>query len=91
MERDDIRFSEKLLQWNKFDSFLWLWKRIVCQHFHAEAKADARKNAAYLTHADDTSGLAVEIEARESRKGEVEIACVDSRLVDVPVQRHEQG
>ena len=95
VQRDDVTPHEQLLQLHVADGVpvvqAWGGELIVAQNLHAKAAADVDEHPPDAPRADDTHGLAVEIEARHVGEGEVEVTGADVGLVDAADGGEEQS
>ena len=84
VQRDDIAAAEQLLKGDILNVGALRGEFIIGDDMHAEAAADVDEHAPDLAGADNTDGLAVEVEAGHAVQREIEIARADIRLVDAP-------
>ena len=89
VERDDVAALPQFVERNVVDTASLSRELVVRDHIHTETAAYINEDPSYLTCADDTDCLAVQVKARQPVEAEIEILCADVRLVD-PAHRCQQ-
>lgn len=90
MEGNNVRLCQQLRQQYIRQPIVRRRKFVVCQNAHTEALTDFSKCAPNFASSHNTGCFAVQIEAGEAGKAEIEIAGADIGLVGVPVDREKQ-
>lgn len=90
VEGNNVRLCQQLRQQYIRQPIVRRRKFVVCQNAHTEALTDFSKCAPNFASSHNTGCFAVQIEAGEAGKAEIEIAGADIGLVGVPVDREKQ-